>query len=67
MNDRTEMTVRVNVKLAVTDETADACARLLGLYLDEHREKTLELRDVLKDDHMATHVYIVDKKEKTDE
>ena len=33
--------IKVDVKLNVPDETAAACAVILGFYLDEHPEKTV--------------------------
>lgn len=50
--------IKVDVKLNVPDETAAACAVILGFYLDEHPEKTLRVHKYAKDEGLETKVEI---------
>ena len=58
-----ELKLTVGIDLAVSDETAALCCRLLELYLDAHPEKTMSGCRTSRDGALHAEVKIQNKRE----
>lgn len=56
-----ELKLTVGIDLAVSDDTADICCRLLELYLDAHPEKTISGCRTSRDGALRAEVKIQNK------
>ena len=58
----TELTVEVNAKLSISDDTADRCLRLLEMWQDDNPNKFIEVERICTELGMKTIFRIKEKK-----
>lgn len=59
-----ELTVEVNAKISITDETAERCLKLLEMWSEDNPDKTIEGERVAKTGGIKTYYRIVERKYK---